>query len=134
VLAAAVAALCAGPVAAQKVQVADGDWRGLPLMKVSKYQAMAPDVAEQLHKLVSSGQCELQGVSRKRVNMVVPYLVRFSADGSIQEVVLKKLGCPKAEGILARVVLKWAQNGTIGSTGVNTEGWYRSEINFSSDI
>ena len=128
----AVLALCASPAAAQKVEVAGGDWSRLPLMQTSSFVQITPDAVDQIHRLVISGQCQLNGASKKRIDMTIPFLVRFAPNGSVEHVVLRNLGCPKAEGILARVVLDWAKGGTIKATGMNDQGWYRSEISFSS--
>lgn len=128
----ALIAACAVPAAAQKVEVASGDWSRLPVMETSNYVQIPADAVDQIHRLVTSGQCELKGASKRRIDMTVPFLVRFAPDGSLDHVVLRDLGCPKAEGILARVVLNWAKTGTIKSGGTNKEGWYRSEISFSS--
>jgi len=123
---------CAVPAAAQRVEVASGDWSRLPLMKTSVYVSIPGDAVDQIHRLVTSGQCALKGASKKRIDMTVPFLVRFAPNGSLEHVVLRDLGCPKAEGILARVVLNWAKTGTIKGAGTNDQGWYRSEISFSS--
>ncbi len=128
----ALLAASAVPAAAQKVEVASGDWSRLPLMETSVYAQIPGDAVDQIHRLVTSGQCELKGASKRRIDMTVPFLIRFAPDGSLEHVVLRDLGCPRAEGILARVVLNWAKTGTIRGAGKNNQGWYRSEISFSS--
>jgi hypothetical protein len=128
----ALLAAMAVPASAQKVEVAEGDWSKLPLLKSSRQIGLSSDVVDKIHGLVISGQCKIPNVSKRRIDMTVPFLVRFDANGGVEHVVVRKLGCDKAEGILAAVVLDWAKYGMIRSTAVDGEGWYRSEISFSS--
>ena len=77
------------PSAAQTVQSAEGDWSSLPPLKFGKLNLISAEVPEELQKLVSSGACQLSGVSRRGVDMSVPFLVRFAASGEVQEVVVR---------------------------------------------
>lgn len=119
------------PVAAQTVQSAEGDWSSLPALRFSKLNLISADVPEAIQRLVKSGECQLGGVSKRGVNMSVPFLVRFSTSGQVEEVVVRKLGCTRAEAILGASIIKLAQAGTLKPTGKNSAGWYRSELNFS---
>ena len=122
----------AGPATAQRVEVAEGDWSNLPLMRFTDIQAISPAVVLKVQELGTNGECALAGVSKRRIDMTVPFLVRFSPAGSVEHVVLRKLGCAKAEGVLAAALLSMLKAGTFKPTGKNLTGWYRSELSFAS--
>ena len=131
IMAALALAGAAVPSAAQTVQSAEGDWSSLPPLRFSKLNLISAEVPEAMQQLVSSGECQLSGVSTRGVDMSVPFLVRFSPSGDVQDVVVRKLGCSKAEAILGAAIIKLAQARTLKATGVNSTGWYRSELNFT---
>ena len=120
------------PATAQTVQSAEGDWSSLPRMKFSSRAMLDSDIIDGVQGLVKSGECRLNGVSKRHVDMSVPFLIRFSASGAVEEVVVRKLGCPKAESLLGGAIVEMAKAGSFTPTGQNTTGWYRSELSFSS--
>ena len=122
----------AGPATAQRVEVAEGDWSNLPPMRFTDMDTISPEVVLRVQELVTSGECTLAGVSKRRIDMTVPFIVRFSPGGAVEHVVLRKLGCAKAEGVLAGAVLGLLKAGTFKPTGKNLTGWYRSELSFAS--
>ena len=122
----------AGTAPAQKVETAEGDWSDLPLMRFVDTANISPSSVLEIQKLVTSGQCQLAGVSKRKLDMTVPFLVRFSPSGNVEHVVLRKLGCPKAETILAGAVLAMLKARAFRPTGENQTGWYRSELSFAS--
>ncbi len=122
----------AGPATAQRVEVAEGDWSNLPTMRFAHHEAISPDVVLKVQELVTNGECALAGASKRKMDMTVPFLVRFSPAGAVEHVVLRKLGCAKAEGVLAGALLAMLKAGTFKPTGENLTGWYRSELSFAS--
>jgi hypothetical protein len=130
-IAAFLVATAAVPATAQSLQSAEGDWSSVPRLKFSDVQLLGVDTIVHLQKLVTSGQCQLPGVSRRKVDMTVPFLVRFAPSGKVQDVVVRKLGCPRAESILASAILELVKAGTFKGTGENMTGWYQSELSFS---
>jgi hypothetical protein len=75
----------------------------------------------------------MPGQSRKRLDMTVPFVVHYAPDGTLNRIVIKRLGCAQAEGIVGGSVLELVQSGEYKSTGANSEGWYRGVISFSSE-
>ena len=122
----------AGPATAQRVDVAEGDWSNLPAMRFTALEAISPEAVLKVQELVTKGECALAGVSKRRIDMTIPFLVRFSPTGAVEHLVLRKLGCAKAEGILAGALLSLLKAGTFKPTGENMTGWYRSELSFAS--
>jgi hypothetical protein len=130
ILAALALAGMAVPATAQTVQSAEGDWSGLPLLIFGDNEILSGEVPAALQQLVTKGECSLRGVSKRKVDMTVPFLVRFSAANTVEQVVVRKLGCAKAEAILGAAIVKLAKAGTLKPTGENNTGWYRSELSF----
>jgi hypothetical protein len=118
------------PSAAQTLRSAEGDWSGLPALAMNDVGIISGEVPVAMQRLVASGECTLRGVSKRKVDMTVPFLVRFSSDNQVEDVVIRKLGCAKAESILGSAIVKLAQAGALKPTGENTTGWYRSELSF----
>ena len=123
---------CSIPAAAQQVAVGDGDWSDLPLMIVHDEKTIPVKTVEKIRNLVVSGECQIPGVSKRKVDMTVPFIVRFNAKGGVENLVVKKVGCAKAESILASLALGLVWSGNFKPTGENRTGWYRSELSFMS--
>jgi hypothetical protein len=119
------------PSAAQTVRSAEGDWSGLPALRFGTADVISAEVPEALQRLVTRGECRLDGVTKRQVDMRVPFLVRFSPANKVEEVVVRKLGCPRAEAILGAAIINLARAGALKPSGENSTGWYRSELNFA---
>ena len=120
------------PASAATVEVANGNWSYLPLMKQRGLVQMSSEAITRIHQIVAEGECTLPGQSKRKLDMTVSFAAHFNPDGTLNRVVLKRLGCPEAEGILGGAVLELVKRGEYKPTGVNTEGWYRGELSFSS--
>jgi hypothetical protein len=73
----------------------------------------------------------IAGQSRGRLDMNVPFLVEFTASGSINRLVIRPLGCATAERVLAGAVLRMVENGTFEPVGGRREGWFRGQVGFA---
>ena len=121
----------AAPVAAQTVETASGDWSNIPEMRQQVSATADPTTIAAIAQLIDRGECTIAGQRRGRLDMRVPFLVQFKADGSIDRLVVHSLGCPRAEGLVAGEVLRLVQSGGFAPTGDRREGWFRSEVGFS---
>ena len=119
-------------VSAQTVEVATGNWDSLPYAKERGLGSISSTAVARIHEVIASGDCVVPGQSKRKLDMTVPFALQFGPDGSLQKVVLQKLGCAEIEGILGGTVLELVKLGKYGPTGENSAGWYRSEISFSS--
>ena len=117
---------------AQTVSVANGKWGFLPELKRAGQHDITPNAVIRIHQLVASGECKLPGQTRKKLDMSVPFVVRYSPDGTAEQIVLQRLGCAEAEGILGGQVLELVKAREFRPTGVNEDGWYRGTLSFSS--
>jgi hypothetical protein len=100
-------------------------------MRFTDMDTISPEVVLKVQELVTSGECTLAGVSKRRIDMTVPFIVRFSPAGRGACRSAQARLC-KAEGVLAGAVLGLLKAGTFKPTGKNLTGWYRSELSFAS--
>jgi hypothetical protein len=128
---AATLAMClAAPALAQSVEVAEGNWAGIPEVKpYDPNVRIADDTMKRIERIVQTGDCPAIG-RRDRVRLNAPFLVQFGPRGKAEKVVVKRLGCPEVESIVGSVVLARLKDGFYKPTGENRTGWYRSAIEY----
>ena len=129
-LIAAALLMTAGAASAMTVTSATGDWTEIPPLKTRGY-ALNDHVVGKIYELVESGACKIEGQSKKKLDMAVPFLVHFAKDGTPDQLVLGKIGCAEAEGVIGGALVVLINRGNYKSTGRNHTGWYRSQVSFS---
>ena len=127
-------ALAATPLAAQRVEVADADndWADFPALAKSMTVNLGDRAMADIDRLVAAGKCKAIG-NKKRIRMQIPFLVQFGDTGSVDRVMLKRIGCPEVESIAASAALYAAQDGRIRQGSGNAAGWYRGSVNYMLD-
>lgn len=124
-------ALTAGSPAAVTVQTADGNWSRLPSLQARGYDHLNSDFMTRLHQIASEGQCRLPGYSGNRLDLNLSFAAQYDPGGSLQRIVLPKLNCPEAEGVIGGALLEMMRGGDYLPTGKNPEGWYRGQFSFT---
>ena len=117
---------------AATVEVATGDWSALPLLKHRAFESISSRAVARIHEVVATGECDLPGQSKRRLDMTIPFAAQFSPDGTLNRIIMPKMNCAPIENIMGRVLLDLVESGEYAPTGENVNGWYRSEISFSS--
>ena len=118
--------------AAAKVEVANGDWSFLPVMKKRSNDHLSNKAIFRIHEIVTERQCTLPvRLVGTLVEFDLSFAAHFSPDGTLNRVVLPRLGCPEAEGIIGGVLLKMIEGGDYRPDGSNPEGWYRGDLSFT---
>ena len=132
--AALAAALLVGSVhaSAATVEAAAGDWSNIPWAERRAYNIISGEAVERIHKSFADGTCKLRGQSKNRLNLRVPFLMKFGRDGSVERIVVRKLNCPDVEAVLGSSLLHQVKGGDFKSTGENDALWYRSEVLLTS--
>lgn len=113
------------------VQTADGDWSRLPSLQSRGYDHLHSDYMTKLHQIASQGQCRLPGHSGNRLDLSLSFAAQFDPAGSLERIVLPRLDCPEAEGVIGGALLDMMRGGDYRPTGKNPEGWYRGQFAFS---
>lgn len=114
---------------AQAVEVADGDWRGIPFVQTGKAMAMSDRTMIRIERLLEAGKCPRFG-DGEHVKLDVPFLLQFDAGGAVQRVVVRRVDCPDLEGMIGGVIASRAKSGFYKPTGQNATGWYRSTFSY----
>lgn len=122
-------ALLATPLAAQTVQVGEGDWRNIPMLEKNASIPLGQRAMKRIDSIVGAGQCPAIG-RRNAVAMALPFIVEFNPDKSVASLIVKRIGCPDVEQIAASVALYAAKTGEIVPSGKNDAGWYRGEVSY----
>ncbi len=124
------AALAAASAPSVTVETADGDWSNLPRLTHAGSDHLNTKAMVRLHEIASQGQCKLPGYSGRRLDLRLSFAAQFDPDGTLRRVVLPRLNCPEAEGIIGGAVLEMMKGGDYRPTGKNPDGWYRGNFTF----
>ena len=85
-----------------------------------------------IHEIAKEGKCRIPGATaRGLTEFDMSFAAQFQRDGTLNRIVLPKLGCAEAEGILGGILLKMIQSGDYRPDGSNEDGWYRGELRFT---
>jgi hypothetical protein len=125
-----VLATIAAAAPAPKVEVADGDWSELPLLQSRGYDHLHSNVMIRLWQIAKTRQCTISGYSMGKLDLRMSFAAQYNPDGSLGRLVLPRMNCPEAEGILAGALLEMIQGGDYRPTVKSDEGWYRGNLTF----
>ena len=128
----AAAMMVASSAQAQVVQVGQGDWSSVPAIHARGQIRLGDTMLARLHELGAQQVCNVPGLSRRLVDLTVPFVIRFTPQGDVEQIVVRNTGCPQLESIVGGAVLQMARAGEYRPTGENQERWYRSELSFVS--
>jgi len=123
--------LAAAPAAAQTIETASGDWRNIPEMRQQVGASVDANAVAAISEMIDRGECTIPGQRRGSLDMNVPFLVQFNANGAIDRLVIHPLGCARAEGLLAGAVLRMVQQRGFEPVGGRREGWFRGQVGFA---
>ena len=113
-----------------KVEVADGDWSWLPMLESRGYDHLDPKLMARLWEIAQQRQCKLPGYSGGKLDLRLSFAAQYNPDGSLARVILPRMNCTEAEGIIAGAVLEMMKAGDYRPTGQNPDGWYRGNFAF----
>ena len=130
-LAAAALLLGSAPAAATIIESGTGDWSGIPMMRAQVGVGLDGDAVGAIDALLARRECAIAGQRRGNIDMRVPFIVLFNASGAVDRLVVQRLDCPRAEGVLAGEVLRMIERGAFAPEGGRREGWFRGEVSFS---
>ena len=100
-------ALAASP----SVEVANANWSFLPNMRQRSSDHLSNVAIARIHEIAREGECAIPGAQGSLLDFDLSFAAHFAPDGSVDRIVMQKLGCQEAEGILGGVLLKMVQGG-----------------------
>jgi len=118
----------AGPM--PKVEVATGDWSQLPPLQSRNYDHLQSNVMQRLWEIAHTKTCTIPGYSIGNLDFRMSFAAQYNPDGSVARVIVPKLDCPEAEGILAGALVELIQGGDYRPPGKSEEGWYKGSLTF----
>jgi hypothetical protein len=130
VIAAMALLLGTAPAMATSVEVGTGNWSNIPRLRQT-VDSLDSNAVAAIYEMVESGQCVIEGQRKGKLDMTVPFLLQINASGVVERLVIEKMGCDKAEGVLAGAILKMIDHGSFRPSGGMREGWFRSQVSFS---
>jgi hypothetical protein len=123
-------ALIAASAPPVTVETATGDWSKLPQLSQRGYDHLNTKMMVRLHEIASHGQCRLPGYLGNRLDLRLSFAAQFDPDGTLRRVVIPKLDCPEAEGIVGGALVEMMHGGDYRPTGKNPDGWYQGSFTF----
>ena len=124
-------ALATAPAMAQTMETGSGDWSNIPEMREQVGASVDADAVAAIAEMVDRGECTIPGQRRGNLDMTVPFLVQFNANGGIDRIVIHSIGCARAEGLLAGATLRLMQRGAFEPAGGQRSGWFRGALSFA---
>jgi hypothetical protein len=112
------------------VQAVTGDWSQLPPLQQRGYEHLNMKVMVRLHEIASNGQCRLPGFYQEKLDLRLSFAAQFAPDGTLRKVLIPRLNCPEAEGIVGGALLEMVHGGDYRPTGKNPDGWYQGSFAF----
>jgi hypothetical protein len=119
------------PAAAVTVETAAGDWTKLPQLSQRGYEHLNEKMQARLYEIAESKQCPAFGLKEGRLDFSVTFAVQYAPDGSLARLVMPKLDCPEAEGVVGGTLLEMLQAGDYAPTAKSPAGWYKGGLGFS---
>jgi len=129
---AALAFFAASAEAQTTVDVGTGDWSAIPEVQPRGNLRMADSQMDLIEQVAEQGRCTVPGLGRQAIDISVPFLIRYGANGTVEQIVLQDLRCPELEVALGAAVLHLARADEYRPRGTVVPGWYRSEIGFAN--
>ncbi|MGI8612154.1 MAG: hypothetical protein ACR2KH_07810 [Sphingomicrobium sp.] len=126
-------ALLLAPVpaaSATRVEVADGNWSFLPLMKQRGSDHLNNDALARINEIVHAKAFTFPGQQGPHYDVTVSFAAHFDPNGAIDRLVMRRLNCPEVESLVGGVLLEMVAGGDYRPTGENQDGWYRGELSF----
>ena len=89
------------------VEALNFDWSYLPPLKQIGSDHLSTKAIVRLHEIASEGQCQIPGYvpGRRRLDFKVSFAAQYDPDGTLRRIVIPKLSCPEAEGVLGGALL-----------------------------
>jgi hypothetical protein len=130
-LLAAVLAMSAVPATAQSIDVGHANWDKFPRLKTADRRLPYDLLVGKVEQMLASDQCQLQGQSPRKFDIVVPYAVLLDEQGRASRIVVNDLGCPPLETMVGTLVADMSRLGDFTGGAPEKPRWYASVINFT---
>lgn len=115
------------------VIAATGDWSTLPSIGDNGTDHLSKKLILTLNDIAVRHECILPGFKGTRFDFNMSFAAQFNPDGSLHQIVIPKLNCPKAEAVIGGTLQEMILGGDYKPTGESPGGWYRGDLSFNFD-
>ena len=115
------------------VIAATGDWSTLPPIGDNGTDHLSKNLILTLNDIATKRECSLPGYKGTRFDFNMSFAAQFNPDGSLNQIVIPKLNCPKAEAVIGGTLQEMILGGDYKPTGQSPGGWYRGDLSFNFD-
>lgn len=98
-------------------------------LKVERRMPQA-DLTNRVEQILAN-ECKLDGQTKIRFDIVVPYAIRLNPDGEPTKVVVKEIGCAQIERLVGEIALELAKARDFKIAHGAGDRWYVSEAYFT---
>ena len=126
-------ALVAASAPPVKVVAATGDWSQLPEIGDNGTDHQSKNLMLALNDIATKRECALPGFKGTRFNFDMSFAAQFAPDGALQQIIIPKLNCPKAEAVIGGQLKEMIEGGDYKPTGQSPGGWYQGRLSFDID-
>lgn len=130
-LAIALAATPATATSDMRIDVGNVEWTNYPALTLRDDALPTAAMVERMEGILRDRECSLQGQSRNRFDVNVPWVIEVEPDGRITRLVIADTGCRPLETLVAQLVLSLSREGEIRPPVSPDGGVYRSSFNFN---
>lgn len=114
------------------VIAATGDWSQLPQIRDDGSDHQSKNLMLALNDIAMKHECAIPGFKGDRLDFKMSFAALFDADGTPRQIVIPKLGCPKAEAMIGGALKEMVEGGDYKPTTPGG-GWYRGDLSFFID-
>jgi hypothetical protein len=126
-------ALMAASAPSVRVVAATGSWSDLPPIGDNGTDHQSKNLMLALDDIATKHECSLPGYTGSRFNFDMSFAAQFDPNGALQQIVIPKLNCPKAEAVIGGTLKEMIEGGDYKPTGQSPGGWYRGRLSFDID-
>lgn len=123
--------LLAAPTTYAPLFVGRFDPADFPNAKKIERRMPHADLNNRVEKILSEKRCSLDGQTKTRFDIVVPYAVLMDPAGKPEKVVVKDLGCAPIESLVGQIGSELANAGDFKVAHNSGRRWYVSEAYFT---
>lgn len=89
------------------------------------------DLNHRVEQMLTSSDCKLEGQTKLRYDIVVPYAVLLESSGEAKKVVVKDIGCARIERLVGEIAAELAKAKDFKLKHQAGDRWYVSEAYFT---
>lgn len=124
-------AAAASPAGAPTVRIATAAWDEFPQVRVSETNIDYSRLSRWAEEVLATPECRAAKWRPEKFDIDARYAVLVDAGGAVREIVIKDMGCPGLNTLVASTVHEWAQKGKIPVGRPASATWFGGRLAFA---